>query len=308
MRHSKIFLEKLGCSTPEEVFEYFMASLKETITKWDYFVNWGKVFDKVTQLEIDLNILNCLIGKQDIEREFAKLINDRPSLVQLIPVLIACRQNKFQILKEYGYEQFEYQTYSFKRAKHLTPEQVHDAVQFAKLTGFLDLLADRKIKSIVDYVIGVEVGLDSNGRKNRGGKMMEEIIEFYVSDICKRNDLQYIPQATSSKVREKFGLKMSVDKSSRKVDFAVFNGKKLYLIETNFYGGGGSKLKATAGEYQTMFDYWTQDGHGFIWVTDGKGWKTTRRPLEETFNHVDYVLNLEMLSKKMLEDILIENL
>jgi len=96
---------------------------------------------------------------------------------------------------------------------------------------------------------------------------------------------------------------MTVDKTSRRIDFVIFNGKDLFLIETNFYTGGGSKLKATAGEYQTMFDYWKKDGHKFIWVTDGEGWKTTKRPLEETFNHIDYTLNLDMVAKGVLEKI-----
>ncbi len=137
---------------------------------------------------------------------------------------------------------------------------------------------------------------------------MEEDVEFYVKDICQRNGYEYIREATAPKVKEEWGLTMTVDKSSRRIDFVINNGKGLYLIETNFYTGGGSKLKSTAGEYKAMFDYWKNDGHGFIWITDGKGWHTTKRPLEETFNHIDYMLNLDMVSKGIFEKILASNL
>ena len=99
------------------------------------------------------------------------------------------------------------------------------------------------------------------------------------------------------------GYSVTVDKTARRFDFAINTGKQLYLIETNYYGGGGSKLKATAGEYKTLYDIATKDGHTFIWVTDGKGWLTANRPLEETFYHNEYILNLNMLENGMLDDI-----
>jgi len=137
---------------------------------------------------------------------------------------------------------------------------------------------------------------------------MEDIVEFYVKNICQKNKFEYISQATSAKVKEIFGLNLTVDKSSRMIDFAIYNKHHLYLIETNFYSGGGSKLKSTAGEYKDMFDYWKKDGHKFVWITDGIGWETTKRPLEETFNRIDYILNLDMVSKQMLEKIIVGNL
>ncbi len=175
---------------------------------------------------------------------------------------------------------------------------------FARQTGFLEHLKTKRIKSIVDYVMGVEVGLDTNGRKNRGGAAMESLIEWFVNTICQRKNLQYLPQATASKIRQKWNLNLPVNRSERTVDFAVRRGDHLILIETNFYGGGGSKLKATAGEYKAIFDFWRGAGCGFIWITDGKGWKSARLPLEEDFNHIDYILNLEMTAKGLLEDLL----
>lgn len=308
MKVNETFKKRIGCKEEGEVFEYLISTLKETITKWDYFVNWAKVFDNVKDIEIDLNILNYLIGKDNIKSEFVDLLQKHPSIARLIPILVASRESDYKILSKYGYDAFIYEDFSFKSTKKLTADEIKKVVHFASESGFLKLLASKRIKNVVDYVIGVEVGLDSNGRKNRTGKLMESIVEFFVKDVCKRNNYEYIRQANASKVKQKWSLKLTVDKSSRNIDFAVYNGKSLYLIETNFYGGGGSKLKSTAGEYKTMFDYWKKDGHKFIWVTDGLGWKSTHRPLRETFNHIDYLLNLEMISKKVLEDIISKNI
>jgi len=308
LKHSKLFNEIIGCDNSDAVFRYLISTLKDTITKWDYFINWGKVFENIRDIEIDLNLLNYLIGKDNIEQEFLYLLKKQPSIVKLIPILIACRQDEFKILIQYDRNNFTYHNFTFKPKSSLTDAEASEIVLFAKETGFLDLLKNKKIKNIVDYVIGVEAGLDSNGRKNRGGTMMEDIVEFFVKDICQRNGFEYISQATSVKIKQNFGLHLTVDKSSRMLDFAIYNKKNLYLIETNFYSGGGSKLKSTAGEYKDMFDYWKKDGHKFIWITDGIGWETTKRPLEETFNRIDYILNLDMISKNILEKIIVGNL
>lgn len=307
MKFNDIYKKRIECNDKDKVFKYLIVSLKETITKWDYFVNWTKVFDNVSKIEIDLNILNYLIGKDKIELEFIELLKKYPAIARLIPILVASRDSSFKILSQYSYKDFTYEDFLFKTTKSLSSDQIEKIVKFAKESGFLALLSSKRIKNVVDYVIGVEAGLDSNGRKNRTGKMMEDIVEFFVKDICDRNKYEYITQATSSKVKEKWGLDLKVDKSSRKIDFAVYNRKKLYLIETNFYGGVGSKLKSTAGEYKIMFDYWTNDGHKFIWITDGLGWKSTHRPLRETFNYIEHLLNLNMVSKRILEDIIINN-
>lgn len=302
MKYDKMFEDAIGCTNATEVFDYLMTSLKNKITGWDYFVNWSKVLGNVREVEIDLNILNYLIGKDNIEDEFSSLLEKHPSVGRLVPVLVACRGRRFEILTNYDKNAFTYETFDFAKPEGLDKAKV---VEFASSTGFLELLSNKRIKSIVDYVIGVEVGLDSNGRKNRGGKAMEGIVEFFVKDICHRKGLEYLPEASAKRVLEKWGIRLRIDKSSRRVDFAINNDGHLFLIETNFYGGGGSKLKSTAGEYKAMFDFWKKGGHDFIWITDGHGWESTRRPLEETFNHIDYIFNLEMVTKGLLEAVVV---
>ena len=177
-----------------------------------------------------------------------------------------------------------------------------------KSSGLAELFTGKKIKNVIDYVTGIEVGLDSNGRKNRGGTTMEGIIEVFLNSLCKKNNYRCLKEATAGKIKDVFGIDVPVDKSSRRYDFVMHNGQTLYLIETNFYGGGGSKLKATAGEYKALQDYLRKSGHPFIWITDGLGWKSTLRPLEEAFNHIDFVLNLAFLEDGILEHIIKENI
>ena len=307
MKYIQSFNNRINKTDSDEVFDFLIESLKTTITKWDYFVNWSKVIGNIEKLEVELNILNYLIGKENIVSEFKNLIVKYPDVIKTIPILIASRDKDFNILNKFGYDEFEYKKFSFKIQKEYTNEDLENAVEFATKSGFLDLLSTKRIKNIVDYVVGVEVGLDTNGRKNRTGTMMEGIVKFFIEDICNRYNFDFIEQATSTKIKELWNLDLTVDKTNRRIDFAINNGENLYLVETNFYGGVGSKLKSTAGEYKTMFDYWANDGHKFVWITDGIGWAKTKAPLEETFNHIDYILNLEMLSKKILEDIITGN-
>ena len=166
-----------------------------------------------------------------------------------------------------------------------------------------ELIVNKEIKNLVDYMIGVEAGLDSNARKNRGGHAMEDIVEVFIQDLCKKDGIRYLKEANADKIRQEFGYDVPVDKSSRRYDFVIDNGKELFLIETNFYGGGGSKLKSTAGEYRNLSD--VLDGKfKFFWITDGSGWKTTARPLRETFNHNDYVFSLSMLEQGILDQVI----
>lgn len=308
MKYSSVFKEKIGCKNASEVFSYLINNLNDSIRYWDYFVNWDKVIGNTKDLEVDLNILNYLIGKENIEKEFKYLLKKHPQILRLIPVLLACRERDFKILTNFSGGNLKYEDFSFKTSSKLSDTELSKVVRFSRETGLLNLFKNKTIKNIVDYTIGVEVGLNSNGRKNRGGTTMENIVEVFVNSVCARFKFNYVKEATSKKVLENWGIKLRVDKSSRRFDFALFNGINLYLIETNYYGGGGSKLKSTAGEYKSLYDFLTNDGHKFIWITDGPGWKNTSRPLEETFNHIEYLLNLKMLTDGLLEDIIVNNL
>jgi type II restriction enzyme len=305
MKYSSLFSDIINCHNSEQVFDYLLNNLKESILKWDYFVNWEKVNCNFRDVEISLNLLNYLIGKDDIEAEAKLLLKEYPKLVYIVPALIACRNKSFKILTEYKYGQFQYQDFIFEANQKVTDEMINKAIIFLKETGFLQQIESNKVKSLPDYFLGVEVGLDTNGRKNRSGKAMEDIIEYFIDSICKTHNFEYISQATASKIKEKFNKNLTVNKSSRKIDFAINTSNKLFLIETNFYGGGGSKLKSTAGEYSNISIQWQNDGHQFIWITDGRGWLTAKKPLHDAFNNIDYILNLNMIQLGILEALIL---
>lgn len=286
----------------ETTFAFLIDTLIDSIKNWDYFVDWNKVKNNIRDIEIELNTLNYLIGKENIKEELKYLINKHPEIIKAFPYLLASRENIFEILYLDSSDKFDYKIFDFNK-KHLDSKDIENIITFIENTKLINIFKDKTIKNLVDYVFGVEVGLDSNGRKNRSGTAMENIVEHFIKKICSKYNYQYIKQATATKIKEKWNFHVTVDKSERRFDFAINTGHKLFLIETNYYSGGGSKLKATAGEYKTLFDLIEQDGHEFIWITDGKGWITAKRPLEETFNHNRYILNLKMIEIGVLEDI-----
>jgi len=305
MKYLNFYKEVLKCKTDDQVFDCLMSSLKPSNTLWSYFVNWEKVFENTKKIEMSLNTLNYLIGKEDFDSEFRLLFKEDPGVAQAIPALVVrdgSNTQKFKILVDYKSKSLVYEDYDFTR-KNFNDEDIERCLTFVKETGLKKLLIGRKIKNLVDYMIGVEAGLDSNGRKNRGGHAMENIVEVFISDLCKRRGIRYLKEANADKIKAELGHDVPVDRSSRRYDFVIDNGKALFIIETNFYGGGGSKLKSTAGEYRNLFDI-LKGKFQFVWITDGYGWRKTARPLRETFDHNDYIFSLSMLEKGILEHLL----
>lgn len=282
-----------------KTFTELVDGFKSSIKTWDYFVNWDKVSANATDLEISLNKLNYLLGKENLKDEFVKLYESNPDIVKALPVLLAVRENKLEIFDKVTKES---EFFDFTDGE----DGAEKYFEFLEKSGLARLFQKDGIKNLVDYVMGVEVGLDSNGRKNRGGTLMEEIVESYIKDFSAKRGFEYIAQARATDIKAKWDYEINVDKSERSFDFAVYNPqtKNIKLFETNFYNGGGSKLKAVCGEFRSLYDELTKQGIDFVWVTDGLGWQTTKRPLEETFNHNNgQVFNLNMLEDGVLEEL-----
>ena len=279
-------------------FDHLVSTFRSSIKTWDYFVNWNKVFTNSANFEIALNKLNYLLGKDDLRGEFYRLYESNPDIAKALPVLLAVRENNLEI---YNKTSKELEFYNFSGEGG----DVNKYFEFLDKSGLIKLFQRDGIKNLVDYVIGVEVGLDSNGRKNRGGTLMEEIVGLFLEDFCKQNNLKYIPQASPSKIKLKWNFDIVVDKSERSFDFAIYNplSNKIKLFETNFYNSGGSKLKAVCGEFRSLYDELKRQNIEFIWITDGLGWHTAKRPLEETYNHNDYIFNLFMLEDGALNEL-----
>ena len=307
MKNLDFYKEELGCVTEEQVFDFLIANLKPSNMLWSYFVNWEKVLNNTRQIEIALNTLNYLIGKDNFDEEFKYLLKQNPRVAKVIPALVVrdgSNRDKFKILVDYQNKRLVYEDYDFSKMD-TSDNGIEKYLRFVQETGLKALIVGKKIKNLVDYMIGVEAGLDSNGRKNRGGSSMENIVEAFIKDVCKENDFAYLKEANAQKIKNDLGYDVPVDKSSRRYDFVIDNGEELFIIETNYYGGGGSKLKSTAGEYKALFDH-LRDEYKFFWITDGKGWEKTKHPLRETFDYNDYLFNLAMLEKGILEFLVVK--
>lgn len=289
----------------DSIFNYIINNLRHSNRTFDYFIDWSKVFQKVENIEIELNLLNYLVGKDDIKIKFKELIKRSPEIVNVIPILVAIRKKSVEVLVDYKND-WEYQKFSFRKKKDYSEQEIDKIIEFCDGIGLLELFKKKKIKNIVDYMIGLEVGIGTNGRKNRSGFLMEKITGWYIEKECKKLGLQFIEQASQKNIQKKWGIKIPVDKSSRRYDFAIKKENKVVLVETNFYTTGGSKLKSVAGEYISLNNFLKNKDsvEAFIWITDGKGWKTSKRPLRETFDKIDYLFTTKLIEEGALEEVL----
>ena len=293
----------------DEVFDYLIDTLIESIYTWGYFTQFDKCMSNAEVFKKELNLLNTLLGLDEdkIEDKLISIINENPNVKKALLLLVALRPVK---LKETAViNDFETLTSSnkfelFTKKGTLSKEDEKDILYFFKETGLQKFFMNKEVSSLLDYCKGVEVGLDTNARKNRSGQTMESICERFVEEFCEKNNFKYIAQATSKRIQEEFNIELKMDKIERRIDYAIKTNNNLYLIEVNYYSGGGSKLKATAGEYKELSDFIKAQGYEFIWITDGKGWNTAKAPLKETFEHDDYIFNLNMIKDGVLEEVI----
>lgn len=279
-------------------FEPWLETMRPSINTYSFYTDFAKVDMNVLSVRVSLNLLNALIGAEDIEKDFLEIISKYPETLEVIPILLAKRENEIYCQDEAKGNIL----YNFKK-KNCTNEQY---AYFMKQTGLFDLLQKKKINNLVDYVYGVEVGLDSNARKNRGGHQMENLVESFL----KKGGYKYYKEMRTPDVEEKFHLNLSrlTNGSSvvKRFDFVVETENQIYAIETNFYSSGGSKLNETARSFkmiaeETLFI----NGLTFIWITDGiNGWRSTRTNLKETFDTMENLINITDLENGVLQDII----
>ena len=300
-------LQKYIYLSNEDRLKQFLNTLSVTNRTPEYYVNWKKVDRETKKYELELNTLNYLIGKDDIYSEALRLFTKQPNLLKAIPSLIASRDKVLDILTIDNDDNMSFEQLNFKT---IDASRIDDYMKFIEKSGLLKFLQRHANRSLVDYVYGVETGLDSNARKNRSGKTMEGILERYVSRISKEQKLEWQAQATAKFIKNEWGIEVPVDKSERRFDVAVYSKEKhkVWLLETNYYGGGGSKLKSVAGEFTELsqFVVTSDDDVEFVWVTDGQGWLTAHLPLAEAFSHITNVFNLEMLREGFLAELFLQ--
>ena len=280
-------------------FKTWLSGFRDSISDYGYYVNFEKVYRNVDAIKVELNILNSLIGSKDIENDFEALVKKYPETLKCIPVLLAVRSNEIYAIDSDG----EF-TYNFKKP-NLSVEQYKI---FMRKTGLFDLIANHVVNNLVDYATGVETGLDSNGRKNRGGHLMENLVEGFIQKAGFVKGITYFKEMNISEITEKWGIDLSAisnqGKMEKRFDFVIKTENMIYGIETNFYASGGSKLNETARSYkQIAQESDTIDGFTFVWFTDGKGWNNAKHNLEETFDVLQHVYNIGDLENGIIYQI-----
>lgn len=291
----------------DDKFKYFMSTLSLTNRTPEYYVNFEKVVARGAKYKDELLELDKLLDSEDIISDARTMFLKNPDLLKAIPSLIACTVKNLDILLvdeddgDIDIVNLDFNNPDINR--------IDEYIDFIADTGLFDFLKNNIYGSLIDYVYGVAAGLDTNARKNRSGSTMENILSKSINSTCERIMAEHKSQATRRDIKKAWGIDVPVDKASRRFDEALYDpvSKKLYLIETNYYGSSGSKLKAVSGEFITLNRLINLDENNiyFIWVTDGQGWFSAQKPLEEAFEEIRYIFNIKMLSNSYIDDLLL---
>lgn len=281
-------------------FDEWLSKFRPSISSYSYYIDFGKVVRNVDEIKVELNILNSLIGSNDIEDDFEKVIAKYPETLTCIPILLAVRSNEIFAQDEEGAF-----FYNFKKMNY----NVEQYKVFMKKTGLFDIIANHLVNNLVDYVLGIETGLDSNGRKNRGGHQMEDLVEQYIIAAGFKRDINYFKEMYLVEIEKKWNIDLSPlsnhGKVAKRFNFVIKTDKMIYGIETNFYGGGGSKLNETARSYKMLSqESDTIDGFTFVWLTDGVGWRNARGNLRETFEVMENIYNIDDMENGIIKTML----
>lgn len=258
-----------------------MSQLKETNTTLDFYCDFEKINKNVESISIKLNQLNYLIGQADMDAAIRRLWEENKNVFSILEILIAVRtSDKKKAIMADG---------NVKLINSLF-DSVEGVIEYIHATGLDEVFKNKQIKNLVDYVFGVETGLDSNARKNRSGYLMEG----QVASILKNEGITYRQEVYSTEYPE-----LSVlGEDKKRFDFVIETSRCKYLMEVNFYSGGGSKLNEVARAYSELSPKINAvDGYEFVWITDGIGWKSAKNKLEEAFYAIPNIYNLTTIDE-----------
>ncbi len=277
-------------------FDKWISEFRESISGYSYYVDFNKVVNNADKIKIPLNIMNSLVGSKNIRQEFIELVEQYPEILKCVPVLIAVRSNEIFILDNANNFKFRFDKPNYSAEEYAT---------FMEKIGLFDLISNRLVNNLYDYVLGIETGLDSNARKNRGGHQMEDLVESYI----KASGLEYYKEMYVSEIQKKWGLDLSPisnqGKMEKRFDFVIQNNGMIYAIEVNFYSSGGSKLNETSRSYKMI----AEESKGiknfkFVWFTDGWGWKSAKANLQETFDAMETIYCIKELENGVLQKLI----
>ena len=268
-------------------FKLFMSQLQETNQRLDFFCDFDKIAANVDNIKLSLCMLNSMIGTTDLRRSVETIWNRDRSAFSVMDILIAVRsEGKKVVLNSAGDCIILDRLFT----------SIDGVMEYLEGTGLADLFRQKKINDLVDYVFGIETGLDSNARKNRSGHVMEGM----VASILKKNGIKFRQEVYST---EWPNLQRVLGDDEKRFDFVIQTSKKTYLIEVNFYSGGGSKLNEVARSYSDIAPKINSvPGFEFVWITDGIGWKSAKNKLQEAYSIIPSIYNLTSI-KEFLQEV-----
>jgi type II restriction enzyme len=289
----------------QEVVKKFQETLSTTNRTCDFFVNWTKAKKNADEVKLELSLWNSLIGSNSIEPDFANLIERYPEVIKTIPILLAIREREFPVIVDFNDSKENCMNLNFNKTRNskLTPEELGSYIHFAKKSGLFPLFS--YIKNFYDYVIGVEVGLDTNARKNRSGDAMETLLLPVLKSIATETNSHILFQKEFGSVQF-FGGKVPQELANRKSDFILYLGNHFVNIETNYFAGSGSKPEEIVDSYINRRNELVKNNWNFIWITDGDCWRNSDNQILKAFINIDYIFNIEFCRKGLLKEALLQ--
>lgn len=283
-------------------FEKWIKTFRKSISTYDYYVDFLKVEENVKKLKLELSLLNMLVGSQNIKEDFKYIYSRFPDIIKVIPILLAIRDEKI-LINDNGLKIYDFENNN---------KTIDEYIEFIEKIGLFDFIQNNIKGSIMDYVYGIEVGLDSNARKNRGGKLMENLVEKYLYDMGLEKNINYFKEMYISDIEKKWNYNLNsisnLNRTEKRFDFVIALNNKLYLIEVNFYNSSGSKLNEVSRSYKLLSNEIKKlKDIYFVWITDGEGWKGAKNNLKEVFGVLDTIYNIKDLEDGKLYDLIGKN-
>ena len=280
-------------------FKEWFSTFTDSIATYEYYTDFNTVYKNIDKIKVELNIMNSLVGSKNIEKDFDNLFKKYPEIRKCLPLLIAVREKEIKVVDD-----GKKLKYNFTNI-----DDIELLKKFMRKTGLFDLISNHLVNNLVDYATGVEVGLGSNGRKNRGGHLMEDVLQGFIEKEGFVLNQTYFKEMYLKDIEHKWNIDLSslsnLGKVAKRFDYVVKTDNCIYAFETNFYSSSGSKLNETARSYKMIAEESKNiKDFAFVWVTDGLGWIDARNNLEETFDVMDNLYNIKDLSNGKLKEIL----
>jgi type II restriction enzyme len=306
----KIFIDFLNVKDEKDVIEKFLNTLIDTNRSYNYFVDWKKVKNNVEKHKIEFHLFDSLLKDKNFDNDLRKILSNYPNVLPLIPILLAIREQnrELKVIDNFEDKDINIVTYDFT-PRNLSQQEIDSFVDFFYKTGLKKFFLEIGTNNIYDYVLGIEVGMDTNARKNRGGTSMELLLKPLINNIVdkKKEPIEVLYQKKFKYLETNYGIKVDSSIKDRKADFILIGeNNKIINLEVNFFSGAGSKPIEIVDSYIQRQSELKKHGFEFIWITDGDGWSKQKNQLDKAFRNIDYLLNIYFVRLGLLEKILCE--